>query len=294
MSKGRSRIRWAVTGLCAGVLALPAAAGAAAPTGGATAPGGTTTPAPVGATGSLPSAGSLTVAPATVALGEVVAATGSLPTAAAGQSVLLQVQGRAAWRTVARGVAGAGGAFAVTWRARRPGELVLRVVVAAAPGTASTASGETASTPDATLTVDRRVIATWYGPGFYGRHTACGEIMSRSIVGVADRTLPCGTPVSLSYNGQTVVVPVIDRGPYSGAATLDLTHAAAEELGITETVAVGMISLGGPPLAPTNWYPAEPRARPARPGRPARRRPPAARRLPRPEPPPPLHAAGAF
>ena len=49
-------------------------------------------------------------------------------------------------------------------------------------------------------------------------------------------------------------MPVIDRGPYASGVTIDLTHAAAQELGITETVAVGMLALTGPPLAPTDWF----------------------------------------
>jgi rare lipoprotein A (peptidoglycan hydrolase) len=49
-------------------------------------------------------------------------------------------------------------------------------------------------------------------------------------------------------------MPVIDRGPFSNGATIDLTHAAAQELGITKTVAVGMLALSGPPLAPSNWF----------------------------------------
>ena len=65
-------------------------------------------------------------------------------------------------------------------------------------------------------------------------------------------------PDSPSPTTATLVVPVIDRGPYSGAATLDLTHGAALELGITETVSVGMLSLGGPPLAPRTGTRREP------------------------------------
>ena len=246
----------ALPGICVGVLLLPAVALAgASPTGDSTAPTGTTG-ATGASTGSLPSAGTLTVAPATIVLGDVTSASGSLPSAGAGGAVALQVQTRKGWRNVARAVAGAGGTYAFAWRARRAGELVLRVVGGVATtAAAGTGGGVVVATPQATLSVYRNVIATWYGPGFYGRHTACGEIMSRSIVGVADRTLSCGTPVSISYDGQTLVVPVIDRGPYGGAATLDLTRAAALELGITETVSVGMISLAGPPLAPSNWYP---------------------------------------
>jgi rare lipoprotein A (peptidoglycan hydrolase) len=157
---------------------------------------------------------------------------------------------------VAKGRIGPGGSFAIAWRPRRTGELTLRAALAGSgTKTASAATAPPTATSDATLSVYRQVLVTWYGPGFYGRHTACGERLTRSIVGVAARTLPCGTPVSLRYRGQTLVVPVIDRGPYGTAAVLDLTHAAAAELGVKETVPVGMIALAGPPIAATNWYP---------------------------------------
>jgi rare lipoprotein A (peptidoglycan hydrolase) len=58
-------------------------------------------------------------------------------------------------------------------------------------------------------------IVTWYGPGFYGGRTACGQRYTRYIVGVASRTLPCGTLVQFRWRGITVVAPVIDRGPYA-------------------------------------------------------------------------------
>ena len=103
------------------------------------------------------------------------------------------------------------------------------------------------ATPQATLAVYKQILATWYGPGFYGNRTACGEKLTRYIVGLADRTLPCGTPVSLSYNGRTLTLPVIDRGPYANGATIDLTHAAAQELGVTQTVPVAR---GPAPPAP--------------------------------------------
>ena len=59
---------------------------------------------------------------------------------------------------------------------------------------------------------------TWYGPGFYGNRTACGVRYTRTIVGVAHRTLPCGTLVRFQWHGITAVAPVIDRGPYASAA----------------------------------------------------------------------------
>jgi rare lipoprotein A (peptidoglycan hydrolase) len=55
---------------------------------------------------------------------------------------------------------------------------------------------------------------TWYGPGFYGNGTACGQRYTRTIIGVAHRTLPCGTLVQFRWGGKTATAPVIDRGPY--------------------------------------------------------------------------------
>ena len=94
--------------------------------------------------------------------------------------------------------------------------------------------------------------------------------MTARILGVADRTLPCGTPVSISYNGIQVTVPVIDRGPYTNGVTLDLSHGLAQELGVTTTEQVGMAVLGGPAIAPTIWT-GDRRAR-GRAQRPAQRR----------------------
>jgi rare lipoprotein A (peptidoglycan hydrolase) len=80
-------------------------------------------------------------------------------------------------------------------------------------------------------------VATWFGPGFYGQETACGQTMTPQIVGVASRTLPCGTLVLVSYEGHELTVPVIDRGPYAhNGATWDLTWGAASALSIEETV----------------------------------------------------------
>ena len=61
-------------------------------------------------------------------------------------------------------------------------------------------------------------IVTWYGPGFYGKRTACGVAYTRTIVGVAHKTLPCGTLIRFVWHGMTAVAPVIDRGPYASAA----------------------------------------------------------------------------
>jgi rare lipoprotein A (peptidoglycan hydrolase) len=66
---------------------------------------------------------------------------------------------------------------------------------------------------------------SWYGPGFYGRRTACGHAMTESLIGVAHRTLACGTRISFKNpaNGRIVTAPVVDRGPYVSGRQWDLT-----------------------------------------------------------------------
>ena len=73
--------------------------------------------------------------------------------------------------------------------------------------------------------------ASWYGPGFYGRRTACGQLYSPSILGVAHKSLPCGTLVEFEHNGITIVAPVIDRGPFTPGRMWDLSHELCARLG---------------------------------------------------------------
>ncbi len=74
---------------------------------------------------------------------------------------------------------------------------------------------------------------SWYGPGFYGSGTACGLRMTKTLMGVAHRTLPCGTLVTFRNpaNGRQVTVPVVDRGPYVTGRTWDMTKGLCEYLG---------------------------------------------------------------
>jgi rare lipoprotein A (peptidoglycan hydrolase) len=65
--------------------------------------------------------------------------------------------------------------------------------------------------------------ASWYGPGLYGRRTACGIRLGRSTAGVAHRKLPCGALVTFRYRGRFTTVPVIDRGPFARRVSWDLT-----------------------------------------------------------------------
>ncbi len=81
----------------------------------------------------------------------------------------------------------------------------------------------------------RKDIATWYGPGFYGNRTACGRRLKRGTVGVAHRSLPCGTKVTVRYEGRFLRTRVIDRGPFANDASWDLTEAAAKRVGFEAT-----------------------------------------------------------
>ena len=85
-------------------------------------------------------------------------------------------------------------------------------------------------------------VATWYGPGFYGNQTACGQTLTKDMVGVAHKTLPCGSKVVLRHKGSYVRTTVIDRGPYANGAQWDLTEKAAELLGFVG-VGVGDIQV---------------------------------------------------
>ncbi|MDO8185322.1 septal ring lytic transglycosylase RlpA family protein [Conexibacter sp. JD483] len=64
----------------------------------------------------------------------------------------------------------------------------------------------------------------------YGDALACGGVLEQGQLGVASRTLPCGTPVTFAYRGRSVTVPVIDRGPYVDGREWDLTGATADAL----------------------------------------------------------------
>jgi rare lipoprotein A (peptidoglycan hydrolase) len=82
---------------------------------------------------------------------------------------------------------------------------------------------------------DRNI--SWYGPGFYGNRTACGQALTTTLVGVAHRTLPCGTKVTFKNpaNGRVITVPVVDRGPYVSGRTWDLTGGACTKLAACRT-----------------------------------------------------------
>jgi rare lipoprotein A len=75
--------------------------------------------------------------------------------------------------------------------------------------------------------------ASWYGgPSLWGHETACGKTLRPNTLGVAHKSLPCGTTVKFVYHGHVLVTQVIDRGPYVKGRAWDLTKAASEVLGL--------------------------------------------------------------
>ena len=78
--------------------------------------------------------------------------------------------------------------------------------------------------------------ASWYGPGFHGRPTASGERFDQDALTAAHPGLPLGTVkvVTNVGNGRSVEVEINDRGPYVAGRIIDLSRAAADEIGMVE------------------------------------------------------------
>jgi rare lipoprotein A len=76
-------------------------------------------------------------------------------------------------------------------------------------------------------------LASWYGPGLEGNLTASGDVFDPSAFTAANKTLPFGTRLMVTYHGRSAEVTVNDRGPYTGGRDLDISQGAAEYLGLT-------------------------------------------------------------
>ena len=75
-------------------------------------------------------------------------------------------------------------------------------------------------------------VASWYGAELAGHRTASGERFNPNQLTAAHRTLPLGSEVRVTYHGRSVVVRINDRGPFSGHRVIDLSKAAAEQIGL--------------------------------------------------------------
>jgi rare lipoprotein A len=199
--------------------------------------------------------------------GQPLTITGKAPTNDAG--ALIDIEStkadQATWVQVATATIGSNGSFSAEWTPATSAQVALRAVLATAAATtgtgssgganggtglsgsgtqsASAASGEL-TTSALTIPIFRDALATLYGPGFWGHRTACGQRLTHAMLGVASRTLKCGTQVAVFYRGREITVPVIDRGPFANGARWDLTMATAKALGIKETATIGTLSSG--------------------------------------------------
>lgn len=143
-----------------------------------------------------------------------------------GLMVSLQAMGRRGWRTIARARTTSTGRFALRYVPRRTGSERVRLRFA---GDAYEHGAERVL---GRLNAFRLAAASWYGGG---GSLACGGELTSATMGVANKTLPCGTPVTLRYDGHSVRVRVIDRGPYVAGREFDLTEATKEALGFGST-----------------------------------------------------------
>ena len=102
---------------------------------------------------------------------------------------------------------------------------------------------DSGSVEEAVVTADRSLVefvdkgnmrASWYGPGFHGRLTANGEVYDQMSFTAAHKSLKFGTLLKITNprNNKSVVIRINDRGPYISGRDLDISKAAALELGM--------------------------------------------------------------
>lgn len=144
----------------------------------------------------------------------------------AGRVVTLQVLARRGWETIASDRTDSKGRFRLSVVPRRLGSRWLRLHFR------GDALARSAHRRLGKINVFRLAGASWYGGG---GGLACGGELTSSTLGVANKTLPCGTIVTLRYGGRSVRVPVIDRGPYVAGREFDLTEATKRALGFGDT-----------------------------------------------------------
>jgi peptidoglycan lytic transglycosylase len=171
---------------------------------------------------------------------------GSAPSQDAGRTVVIERSGHEtnwAWTATVQTRVNGNGTFSAVWETNHIGQFAIRAVLASGRNGAADATSSS-DWPTVNVIVYRPSVASWYGGrGVWGSTTACGEVIRRNTLGVANRTLPCGTKVALYYQGRSITVPVIDRGPYVNGRDWDLTQATAQLLKVDGVAQIGAVSL---------------------------------------------------
>ena len=157
-----------------------------------------------------------------------------------------------AWAPTVQARIASDGSFSAVWKTNHIGKLLdPRRALGSGQPSGATTSADSSDWPTVTVIVYRPSVASWYGDA--GSTTACGQVLHKNTLGVANKTLPCGTQVAFYYQGRTITVPVIDRGPYVKGRDWDLTQAAAKLLKIDGVATVGrrLAAAPSPPSAPS-------------------------------------------
>lgn len=157
-----------------------------------------------------------------VLIGSAATVSGTLHPALTARVVYLQRLGRHGWRGISHTLTGARGRFTLHYTPSRLLSEPVRVLLAGDSSDLGARRGL------GRLTSYRLTVASWYGGG---GTLACGGELTSATMGVANKTLPCGTLVTLRYDGRSVRVPVVDRGPYVEGREFDLTEATKRALG---------------------------------------------------------------
>jgi rare lipoprotein A (peptidoglycan hydrolase) len=139
-------------------------------------------------------------------------------------------QGHSRWFKAATATVKPGKKFTIAWHSKKPGRYLTKIT--------AYKYGKQVSDHLGAAFVYRTSFASYYGPGLYGSGLACGGRLSQSTVGVAHKTLPCGTKVTFKVGSHVVTARVIDRCPYVSGRDWDLTTALKNKLHFGSTGAV--------------------------------------------------------
>ncbi|HEU4657170.1 MAG TPA: septal ring lytic transglycosylase RlpA family protein [Capillimicrobium sp.] len=169
-----------------------------------------------------------------VTAGRRVRVAGALRPGGRGRVVALQLRRGGRWRTVDRDRTAGNGRYRLRERMTAARSLPARVRF----------RGDRLNAPAVRrlgrVNGYRSAHASWYGPGLYGNHVACGGRLYPGTVGVAHKWLPCGTRLTFRYHGRVVRARVIDRGPFVAGREFDLTAALKSRLGFPD---VGVVQV---------------------------------------------------